>query len=605
MIARMKKFTFLTYHRDYDTFLHELRDLGLIHVASSVRFAEDDGELNDLLSRLKQLGEAQKILNKQIDKKSPVPMNEPDVERGSAIPREIELVQGAITTLNQQLQVSLKERELLRPWGNFDPENIERLRRAGYRVNFFVVPDNRYNPEWETVYDAVVVKRETSRSYFITLSKNDNVADELDLEAVKLPEVSLAQLDELITTLRNRIQEEEQRLKALTADLPSLKAAMREIEQRINYKKVRRCGASLADDKLMLLQGWAPEDNLQEISDYLESKTVYFDVADPTPDDDVPIKFKNNRFARLFEPIAELYMLPKYNEIDLTPYFAPFYMLFFGLSLGDIGYGLFLLVAATVVKLLQKNKLNSSMKAILSLVQLLGGSTVVTGFLTGGFFGFALYDLDWPVVQTLKEKAFFDNNQMFTLSLVLGVIQVLFGMVMKVFNRIKQQGFKYSLSTIGWILLLVSCIVAALMPEKVPMFGTVHLAVLVPAALLIFFYNSPGKNPLVNLGLGLWESYNMATGLLGDILSYVRLFALGLSGGILASVFNSLAAGMSPDNAIAKPIVYLLIFLVGHAINIFMNTLGAIVHPVRLTFVEFYKNSEFEGGGKKYRPFSK
>ncbi len=234
---------------------------------------------------------------------------------------------------------------------------------------------------------------------------------------------------------------------------------------------------------------------------------------------------------------------------------------------------------------------------------MLGASTMVVGLLTGGFFGFDLYSLNWPVAQALKEKVFFDNNQMFMLSLVLGVVQVLFGMCMKVFNRIKQQGFKYSLSTIGWIVLLVSFIVSMLLPNVLPMFGTAHLIVLTPAALLIYFYNSPGKNPFLNLGIGVWDTYNMATGLLGDVLSYVRLFALGLSGGILASVFNSLAAGMSPDNAIGKPIVYLLIFLIGHAINIFMNVLGAIVHPVRLTFVEFYKNSEFEGGGKKYNPF--
>ncbi|HCB89778.1 MAG TPA: V-type ATP synthase subunit I, partial [Porphyromonadaceae bacterium] len=498
-----------------------------------------------------------------------------------------------------------KERELLRPWGNFDPENIERLRKAGYLLDFFIVPDNQYNPEWETTYDAVVVKRETSRTYFVTLTQNEKVADELNLESVKIPGISLTQLDGLIASLREKIQVQDQKLKALAAELPSLKAAIGDIEQRMNYTRVHQSGTSLADDKLMLLQGWAPADNQREISDYLELKAVYFDVADPTPDDEVPIKFKNNKFARLFEPIAELYMLPKYNEIDLTPYFAPFYMVFFGLSLGDVGYGLFLFTAATLAKILQKSKLSTSMKAILSLVQVLGASTMVTGLLTGGFFGFALYDLDWPIVQALKEKAFFDNNRMFMLSLVLGVVQVLFGMCMKVFNRIKQQGFKYSLSTVGWIVLLVSFIVAALLPNALPMFGTVHLIVLIPAALLIYFYNSPDKNPFLNLGIGLWDTYNMATGLLGDVLSYVRLFALGLSGGILASVFNSLAAGMSPDNAIAKPIVYVLIFLIGHAINIFMNTLGAIVHPVRLTFVEFYKNSEFEGGGKKYSPFRK
>ena len=605
MVAKMKKFTFLAFYRDYDAFLHDLRDLGLIHVAASDRPVEDNEQPDEFLVKLKQLREAQKILNRQIDKKSAAPLNEPDIERGKTIPREIELIQNATASLNQQLQVSIKERELLRPWGNFDPENIERLRKAGYLLDFFIVPDNQYNPEWETTYDAVVVKRETSRTYFVTLTQNEKVADELNLESVKIPGISLTQLDGLIASLREKIQVQDQKLKALAAELPSLKAAIGDIEQRMNYTRVHQSGTSLADDKLMLLQGWAPADNQREISDYLELKAVYFDVADPTPDDEVPIKFKNNKFARLFEPIAELYMLPKYNEIDLTPYFAPFYMVFFGLSLGDVGYGLFLFTAATLAKILQKSKLSTSMKAILSLVQVLGASTMVTGLLTGGFFGFALYDLDWPIVQALKEKAFFDNNRMFMLSLVLGVVQVLFGMCMKVFNRIKQQGFKYSLSTVGWIVLLVSFIVAALLPNALPMFGTVHLIVLIPAALLIYFYNSPDKNPFLNLGIGLWDTYNMATGLLGDVLSYVRLFALGLSGGILASVFNSLAAGMSPDNAIAKPIVYVLIFLIGHAINIFMNTLGAIVHPVRLTFVEFYKNSEFEGGGKKYSPFRK
>ena len=109
----------------------------------------------------------------------------------------------------------------------------------------------------------------------------------------------------------------------------------------------------------------------------------------------------------------------------------------------------------------------------------------------------------------------------------------------------------------------------------------------------------------INIGLSLWDTYNMATGLLGDILSYVRLFALGLSGGILASVFNDLAIGMSPDNVILGPIVMILIFVVGHGINIFMNTLGAIVHPMRLTFVEFFNNAGFQGGGVAYQPFKK
>jgi V/A-type H+-transporting ATPase subunit I len=205
----------------------------------------------------------------------------------------------------------------------------------------------------------------------------------------------------------------------------------------------------------------------------------------------------------------------------------------------------------------------------------------------------------------MKEQVYFDNQQMFALSLILGVIQIMFGMFLKVFNRIRQFGFIHALSTIGWVLLLLSVIVAYLFPAVLAMGGIIHMVIIALSAILIFFFNSPGKNPLLNLGLGLYDTYNMATGLLGDVLSYVRLFALGLSGGILASVFNSLALGLKPDNVIAGSIVFLIIFLFGPAMNIFMTVLGAIIHPMRLTFVEFYKNAEFAGGGKKYNPFKR
>jgi V/A-type H+-transporting ATPase subunit I len=241
---------------------------------------------------------------------------------------------------------------------------------------------------------------------------------------------------------------------------------------------------------------------------------------------------------------------------------------------------------------------------VLSLVQVLAASAFFCGFLTGTFFGANIYDLNIPFIQRMKEAIFMDNNDMFQLSLALGVIQIVFGMVLKAVNRTIQFGFKYALSTIGWIILIVSMAVAALAPSVLPMGGTVHTVILAVAAVLIFLLNSPGKNIFLNIGLGFWDTYNMVTGLLGDVLSYVRLFALGLSGGILAGVFNSLATGMSPDNAVLGPIVMILIFVIGHSINIFMNVLGAMVHPMRLTFVEFFKNSGYTGGGKEYKPFS-
>jgi V/A-type H+-transporting ATPase subunit I len=232
------------------------------------------------------------------------------------------------------------------------------------------------------------------------------------------------------------------------------------------------------------------------------------------------------------------------------------------------------------------------------------GSTFFCGLLTGTFFGFVIYDINIPFFQRMKGAIALDNNDLFQLSLILGVIQIIFGMILKAVNQTIQLGFKYAIGTIGWVLLLVSTIVSLLVPA-IGFGSTIHLVILGIAGLMVFLYNSPDRNIFVNIGSGLWDTYNMVTGLLGDVLSYVRLFALGLSGGILASVFNNLAKGMSPDNIIAGPIVMVLIFLIGHSINIFMNVLGAMVHPMRLTFVEFFKNSGYEGGGKAYKPFAK
>ena len=147
-----------------------------------------------------------------------------------------------------------------------------------------------------------------------------------------------------------------------------------------------------ADDKLMLLQGWAPATQIPEITNFLNQQEAYFEIADPTPEDNVPIQLNNKGFFRLFEPIMKLYMLPKYNELDLTPFFAPFFMLFFGLCLGDSGYGLFMVLGVTVYRMLAKN-VGASMKPILTLVQILGASTFFCGMLTGTFFGFNLYGL--------------------------------------------------------------------------------------------------------------------------------------------------------------------------------------------------------------------
>lgn len=600
MISKMKKLAFLIYHKDYDTFLEQVRNLGVVHVVTKSQGEAENQDLQATIRLSARYTAAIKLLEgmnvKAADKTSG------NADKGEQILDKLEALQQHDAETNHRIQAIEKEITAMEQWGDFKTESLKRLRDAGYEVGFYICSDKVYDEEWETQYHAVVINHIGSKVYFVTVTPVTETVS-LDVESAKIADRSLSEIIQEKEKLDAERAETENAMKELAENsIPDLKAAQVRTSQLVDFDKVKLSADSLAGNKLMLLEGWVPAENAQQLNDFLKSSEVYYEISDPVPGDNVPIQLNNKGFFKLFEPIMKLYMLPKYNELDLTPFFAPFFMLFFGLCLGDTGYGLFILLGISGYRLIAKS-ISPSMKPILTLVQLLGLSTAICGLLTGTCFGFNLYDINVPFIQKMKEVIMLDNQQMFNLSLILGAIQIIFGMTLKAVNQAIQFGFKYAISTIGWLLVLVSTAVAFAAPGVMAMGGTLHLAILAVGGLMVYLFNSPGKNIFLNIGLGLWDTYNMATGLLGDILSYVRLFALGLSGGILAGVFNSLAVGMSPDNVIAGPIVMVLIFVIGHSINIFMNVLGAMVHPMRLTFVEFFKNSGYEGGGKEYKPF--
>ena len=595
----MKKLTFLVYYKEYEQFLERLRELGVVHIFTKSQGVAENQELQNRIRLAGRYAAAIKFLqglNVVADK------YEVEAKTGEKALELLTELQNKQQQLAHKRQALEKEIASLEPWGDFEAENIERLRKAGYVVNFYICSEKQFNDEWISDYNATVINKIGSKVYFVTVT-SDKETPELEVEYAKLPEKSLSGLKAAVESMISDINNIESNINELAKkSISDLEVAQKKIYSEIEFSKVVLTGDSLADNKLVLLEGWVPEVKSEDVKSFMDNQGAYYEISAPTPEDNVPILFKNDKFSRLFEPIIRLYMLPKYNELDLTPFFAPFFMLFFGLCLGDTGYGAFMVLAVTVYRLMAKN-ISSGMKPILTLVQILGASTMVCGLLTGTCFGFNLYDIQLPFLQKMKETIALDNQQMFNLSLILGGIQIIFGMMLKAVNQAIQLGFKYAVGTIGWIFVILSSAIA--FAGAMEMGGTVHMVFVVVGLLMAYLYNSPGKNVFVNIGLGLWDSYNMATGLLGDILSYVRLFALGLSGGILASVFNSLASGMSPDNVIAGPIVMVLIFVIGHSINIFMNVLGAMVHPMRLTFVEFFKNSGYEGGGKEYSPFKK
>ena len=602
MVEKMKKYSFLIYYKTYNEFLESIQQAGVVHIVEKQKGIPDDATdlrqqlvtanslKNTILSLQKRLSEKKDIELKQVN----------DATKGMTALAEFERLTAFNEQLKAQQQSLQKEIEQMKIWGNFEPIMLKKLEQAGRQIKFYSCREREFKSEWTEKFDAVEIARTGSNIYFVTVCPV-GFGEEPDAEKMRIADRSIHQLKEAYQDIFSQIEKVEKQFDTLaTEHINNLKEAQRQLLGNIDINKVHLQVEKKADEKLILLEGWVPEIKEPELCKTLETQCTYSLGQTPDKDDTtVPILLKNNRFSRLFEAIGELYDFPNYHELDLTPFFAPFYMLFFGLCLGDAGYGLLILLGA----LFARRKVKASLKPIMSLAAILGVATVICGAIGGTLFGISLVKMDWAWLTSFKQFMI-DSDQLFNLALILGGVQIVFGMFVKAFGQIRRYGFLYSLETWGWLILILGGGGLYLAYGKEMFVSAQYLCytILGIAGLLIFILNTPGRNPLINVGAGLWNTYNMLTGVLGDLLSYIRLFALGICSGVMGFVFNDLAMQMSGDIPVVSQLVMLVILLAGHSLNLFMSALGSFVHPMRLTFVEFYKNAGFEGGGKKYKP---
>lgn len=605
MIVKMSKYAFMVYHREYDAFLTTLRELGVVHVKET-NSVLDNAELQALLAERKQVSTAIrycKNLNSQTKEVTVAPARGLTKAEGLKLVGKLEEMQEKQAQL-QAAKVSLeKDIAYMNIWGEFSYANIRRLKKAGFDVTFFSCPTSKYEPKWGEEYNAFLVNNFQSVTYFVTVTKTGTPID-IDAERPKMPDRGLAKLHLAMEQLLDNIKVLNNQLKEYaTKQYNTLVELEKNIQNEFNLSNTLVQTDREAGDKLMLLVGFVPTEEAPAMEVALEKEGYYFQELDIQDGDRVPIKLKNNKFNRLYEPITKMFSLPNYTEFDPTPLFAPFFMLFFGLCFGDGGYGLLVLLACSFFK----RKVNPDFKPYLTLFQYLGLAAIIVGTCTGSFFGIALADV--PALSKVKDY-FVSSDNLMTFSIVIGLVQIIFGKTVAAFKMKAQKGVKYSIAPFAWVFVITALALAfglpmlnLQLPETVK---TVFIGIAVIGLVVAYLYNSPGKNIFLNFGTGLWNTYNMASGLLGDTLSYIRLFAIGLTGAILGGVFNQLAVDMTEGmNIVLRAVCMLLILLVGHAINIGLCTISSLVHPLRLIFVEYYKNAEFEGGGKEYRPFKK
>lgn len=597
MITPMTKLSILIYHRDYQSFLEKLRQHGVVHVHQKKTSLQDE-RYRTKLNSIKQVSN----LIKQLEK-LPAAQNPVDTElRNEALYNFIDDKFKEIESLQQQLLYLQKEDSVYGLWGKYPEKVLDDIKANNWDIRFFTVPARKYDNKWEEDFNAFVINELAGLRYFTTITPKGKDVD-IEADTFTFPAMTKQEIDKKLADMNKIISDTSQYLSDVAPKaVQYLKEYVISIKEDNEFFKVSDAAEHLAEEKLMSLEGWVPTEIQDNTIKWLDSQEVYYEASKPVINqDNPPIKLKNNRFARLFEFIGDMYSIPSYWEIDLTPFFAPFFVMFFGFCMGDAGYGL--LMIAVVVALLLSGKM-PKMRPVMWLGFFLGIGTTIMGTISGTFFGIELMKVDIPFVNSLKGFMFREDGwySAFYFSLILGVVQIIFGMCLKVVNLTKMYGFASSLPTIGWIVLILGGILSYLIAGVgLPLYICAGVG-----AVLIFLLNGPFTkiySPFVNIGSGLWDTYNMLTGLLGDILSYIRLFALGLSGSILGLVFNDLAMRMSGNIPVVSTIIMLLILLFGHAMNIALSGLSAFVHPMRLTFVEFYKNAGFVGGGKKYDPF--
>ena len=588
MITQMKKYTFLVFHREYEAFLEQLREVGVVHITEKAAGIADDAHLQELLAKAEQ---TRKVI-------------------AQGAPDQL-LTEKA--NLEQRIAATQKEAARMAIWGDFSAERLEQLKAAGYTLRYFSCAKKLFQEEW-----GIVVAEDGATVYFVQVAKACEVVAELETcQEQHLNTKSAYDLQKDVEGLNGLLVAQNARIELWAKEnIPALEEELKDLQHKIDWKRVTLNTETECDGALKLLEGFCPIDQVPALQEVLTKQDVYYQEEDPTAEDNTPIKLRNNKFTQLFESLTGMYGWPNYGEFDPTPILAPFFLLFFAMCMGDCGYGILLMI---IGMLIAKKKLNIAMfEGLGPIITVLGVGTTVVGFFLGTFMGIDLYAAEW-VPQALKDVMIKGNLELagssydvqMVLALCIGVFHICLAMVVKAICYTKQTGFKENIATWGWTLLIVGGLIVAILGMTVlpaEVFKWTLIAVAVVSALGIYIFNTPGRNPLINIGAGLWETYNMATGILGDVLSYIRLYALGLAGGMLGAAFNNLGLmvmGGTTEGATWQWLPFVLILVLGHVLNLAMSALGAFVHPLRLSFVEYFKNAGYEGKGTLYQPFKK
>ena len=633
-ISKMEKVTIISPKCEEEKILRIMQDLQNIEIVDSVnelnnqyqtrqfdvvnleQNRQKEDELNQLQNRIQKV---LSYLSVHISK-APELLNE--VQTFSEFEEEIdfESIQGLLNQVNDWQE---KEKVITDEMAEVRVE-IENLRQWQYlTVNPNETKDSKYLrsvlvdfsltvkekllekvEEFSTLFEVVYESQSRQYAFIVFLEKDEEQLKELvstyglnvlDYSHDQAPKKIFESLENRLVTLN---KEKEAIIKQVSTQhelINPLKMAEESVLAEIDRNHVKE---KLADYKdLTIIRGWIESDRAESFEENIKVKLasnipvlVTFDETKQT--EDVPTALKNNKLVKPFESLTEMYSLPKYGELDPTPLLTPFYMVFFGMMVADLGYGLLMLVGTFVLS--KKKTLRRSARNFINLFKILSVPVMMWGLIYGSFFGLSL---PFHVLSATE-----DMNSILILSVCFGMIQLLVGLLINGIQLVKKKDYLKSVSEsfawqgilIGAVLLVLGNIV--LQNEGLKNAGLILFVISGVLIILIPMITSKSKGK--GLVQGMYSFYGI-TGYIGDLVSYTRLMALGISGGSIAGAFNMLVGFMPP---VARFTVGVALIIVLHALNIFLSLLSAYVHGARLQYVEYF-GKFFQGGGRKFSPF--
>ena len=604
MIERMKKTIVLASASHKAELLSSLRDLGVMHVTDMVT---KSSALDELEKRRAEYSSVLQTLKERGDKKASC--SDSGISFSEIHPSIMALLSEE-ESLKEKVVALQAEKERIAPFGEFNPDSLKALAADGVEISLWI--GSKKDMEALRASDIRYIPVSYAGKSLAAAVIGNEVPSGLSLTRFELPEKPLAAIDSELLAGRERLKEIDSKIKAASAYIPLYERALKAEDDSIVFEQVTE---TVSGDDIVYLTGYIPVSDVDRFVSYAKKEKLAYSLSDPGPDDNPPTKVRYKGFVRIVKPVFDILgTVPGYNEYDISSYFLVFFSLFFAMIIGDAGYGIIFILISLIMQLKTKKCTDLNI-----LVYVLGGATVVWGAVTGTWFGSLMILEKIPFLQRLVIPplanypelfgldATYTQNMLMKFCFMLGTLQLSLGRVINIITKAKAKDLSL-VAEIGWLIdailiyfLALNLVIGEPFPMKVIAMGVGTGFVLV----CLFSAQGPGvpfgKGVKSSLG-GFFTTFLDTISCFSNLMSYIRLFAVGMASLAIAQSFNSMGGGLMGGFA---AVFGILVIVIGHVLNLVMGILSVVVHGVRLNLLEFSGALGMEWAGYKYEPFRK